>query len=212
MARGVSSWLESEESFIPEPDVFLDRLQHARREWSKPRPGPDATGPVRVLGRLTILLRYAPARRRAVLKPRLSAFKKAIAETIRDSREDFQRAVEHLLDYRLSVAEDIAERLSAQSPIEIRKQMSLVELTDEFLDFVEDAFLTLEGLRALETGMELSPWESRLNRLRTTWLRAAPVAAAAFFDDVTDRHLAGLRAHPPEYWWEHLLEDSIERR
>jgi len=113
MARGVSSWLESEESFIPEPDVFLDRLQHARREWSKPRPGPDATGPVRVLGRLTILLRYAPARRRAVLKPRLSAFKKAIAETIRDSREDFQRAVEHLLDYRLSVAEDIAERFVA---------------------------------------------------------------------------------------------------
>jgi hypothetical protein len=112
------------------------------------------------------------------------------------------------MNYKLSIAEGVISTMTGLSVAGIQKVMNLLEVEEEFFDFAEDAFLTLQGLRALKVDLDVSGWERRMTSLREEWARMAPLVAAAFGDKLHGVRMRGMRIKPPEYWWEHTLADA----
>ena len=203
-------WITLRLSLVPAPDRFGNVLEAARMEWLEggTQPRSEVLAPLRVLGSLSILLRYAAPEFQAELQARLESYSKEILGAVANSGGGFEKSILRELDYKLSVPEAILKDLARFSPSEIEEVYSLMEIEDEFLGFLEQAFLPLEGLRVLGFEQIVHGVEQRMDRLRTEFSPVCPKLAATYSDDLRGQRLQWIRSEPRDFWWSHMLADA----
>src|SRR2546422_10516027 len=208
----VDRWLDLYTSLIPDSGRFQASLTAAQTEWLRRGPpyGPEALGPLQIVGRLDFLLSYLPEESRRELRVKLRVYTGELERAVAETQEKFVEATTHALNYEIKVAEGVLAELKEWSIEEVRDRLSMGEVEDEFGGFVESAMFALGGLRLLGFDSQYAGFERKLARLREDWPGVAPKVVKAFPEELTPARVTWIKSVPEALWWDHALAVLIE--